>query len=428
MSKLILFFIVCFYLLSCNKKEEIPILYDERGAITSMPWLWRVSSTENDYNSGIVSCPIFYNEGVLIGAENINGINFLQFRKIDNGEILWTQDYIYPATFFNVSDPFIMENMVIIRDGHNLFNINLITGEYAWKVRDEEWGYNWLSGIDNLFYNINSIIDPLTDYPIASAYVGNTITGEQELFLIPDLGDLPEPDMGKVNFAIGGFRYLKPFRNESSGDIMLICYYNKQYFLLNSEEQISKSYLGLYNFSAKTWVYERVELGDYNFLEGFTPTIIGDRVYHTLSGGVAECRNLYTGDLIWRNEDDYQYSWIGFIIVNSKMIVMDDWYKNLIAYDIIDGHEIWRMPSGATIEQMQELNGIIYFYCGSDACIHAVEAETGKYIWHLKSPDADNDYLDSFMRQCTVVPGKDGEKGRVVVSSFTHAYCYEAAR
>jgi outer membrane protein assembly factor BamB len=416
------------FLFSCCKEEEIPIRYDDRGAITSMPWLWRVSMTEYDYNGGFVSYPVYYNGGVLLGAENTEGINYLRFHDIKTGEVLWLQDYIYPASFFNISDPYLVKDAIIIRDGYDLFSMDLNSGEYNWKTRDNGWGFNWLTGIDSLFFTIDAVNDPKTGYPIISASVGNTDDGSLELFLIPDLGDIPEPDMGRVNMAIGGFRYVKPFFNATPNEIMLLCYYDKQYYLPESDNQISQSYMGLYNFSEKEWIYERKELGERNFLEGFTPTIIGDRVYHTLSEGVAECRNLYTGEVVWRNENDYQYSWISFIVVGDRMIVMDDWYENLIAYDTSNGHEIWRTTSGATIELMQELNGVVYFYCGSDACIHAVDAETGKYLWHLKSPDEENDYYDSFIRQCTVIPGVNGEKGRVVVSSNTHAYCYEAAR
>ena len=417
-----------FLLLSCCKEDEIPVRYDERGAITSMPWLWRVSMTEHDYNGGFVTYPVYHNNGVLLGAENPEGINFFRFLDAENGDILWEQDYVYPATLFDLLNPYKYENSIIVRDGHDLFSLNLITGEYNWKVRDEEWGNNWLAGIDSLFFNINSITDPATGYPVASAYVGNTENGEQELLLIPDLGELPEPDIDRVNFSIGGFRYIKPYKNDTTGQILLLCYYYKNYYLPNSDNQISQSYMGLYNFSQQKWIYELVELGERNFLEGFTPTIIGDRVYHNLSSGVAECRKLYTGEVIWRNEDDYQYSGISFIVVGNKMITMDDRYGNLIAYDTSNGNEVWRTRSTGNIGYMQELNGIIYFASGGDHKIHAVEAETGKYIWHLVSPDVENDFYDFFMPICCVIPVQNGEKGKIVVSSYTHAYCYEAAR
>jgi outer membrane protein assembly factor BamB len=428
MKNKLIMYILCSYLFACCKEEEFSIQYDEHGVITSMPWLWRVSTTEHDFIGGLISFPIYYTGGVLLGAENAGGNNYFCFFEIKNGAVRWKQDYIHETSLFNVSVPYIYRENLIVRDGHSIFNLNLASGEYNWKVRDEAWGNNWLSGIDSLYFNINSITDPLTGYPVASAYVGNTETGEQELFLIPDLGELLIPDLGRINFAIGGFRFLKPFRNNSSGEIMLSCYYSKQYYLQNSEEQISKSFLGLYNFSKKVWIYERVEMGDYNFLEGFTPAVIGDRLYHTLSEGVAECRNIYTGEVIWRNEDDYQYNWTSFVIAGNKMIVMDDWYRNLIAYDIATGNEVWRVNTTSNNDYMQELNGVVYFSSWGDGRIHAVEAETGKYLWHLQSPDEEDNYMDSFIPQCTVIPGVNGEKGRVVVSSNTHAYCYEAAR
>jgi len=402
--------------------------YDEQGAITSMPWLWRVSSTENDYNGGIVSYPVYSNKGVLLVAENKNGNNYIRFHSIKRGKVIWSQDYISPVTFFNIGDPYIYRNAIIIRDRQNIFSIDLKTGLYNWKMTDEALGFNWLSGIDSLFFSLNSITDPKTGYPITSAFVGNTETGEQKLFLIPDLGDLPTPNLERVNFSLGGFRYLKPFKDMGSGQVLLLCYYYKNYYLPSGSDQVSQSFLGLYNFTLKKWVYERIPLGDYNWLEGFTPTIIGDHIFHVLSEGVAECRNLYTGQIIWRIENDCQYSGCGFIIFNDKLIVMDDRYGNLIAYHISDGHEIWRTKSSSNIGYMQELNGIVYFRGGGDGCIHAVEAETGKYIWHLISPDIKEDPYNYFMDQCFVIPGREGKPGRVIVSSFSHTFCYTAAR
>jgi outer membrane protein assembly factor BamB len=422
------YFYFIILLISCCEKESSTII-DEDGAIIQKPWLWRTKTCEKDYNGAFISTPVFTNTGVVVGATDDNSIAYLSFLNIDNGSFIWKQNYIINNEVLVFYLNYQKENILIGTEGRKLYRQNLSTGEYEWVHVLGAYIDHWISGIDSIFFLLNVENDPENGYPVTSAYFGNIINGNTELFLIPDLGELPEPDMGRVTWSIGGFRYLKPFKNDTTGEIMLLCYYAKQYYLPNSDNQVSQSYLGLYNFTKKKWVYDLIGLGDYNFLEGFTPTIIGDKVYHTLSGGVAECRMIYTGDLIWRNEGDYDYSFNGSIVINNYMIVLDNRYGYLRALDISTGNEVWHHENIFTASEMQQLNGVVYFAAVTKSAIYAVDAATGDYLWRLKSPDEKNDPYNSFMVDfCTVIPGQDGEKGRVVVSSFTHAYCYEAAR
>jgi outer membrane protein assembly factor BamB len=422
--------LIAILLLNSCCKDDNSIVIDENGVIVSKPWLWRTEISKNTLNGAYISGPAQYDGQVLMGAMDENNIAYFACLDINNGEFLWKQNYIYSSDFFSFREFYSYRNTIIHREGTNIFSLNLSNGNYNWKQKVDGSAWHWPSGLDSLFFIYQVEAYSLNNYPVISACYGNIKDGNTNLFLIPDLGDLPLPDSERMDFAIGGFRYIKPFYDTESHDIMLLCYYEKQYYLQGGgSEQVSKSYVGLYNFSGREWVYERTELGNYNFLEGFTPTIIGDRFYHILSSGVLECRELYTGKSIWRNENImHQYSNAGFLIIDNKMIVMDDRNRKLIAINIATGSEIWSETSAPTISFMSELNGVVYYASSADGRIHAVDIETGKHIWLLKSPDATKNPDDYFMQQCIVIPGDFRQKNRIIVSSFSHAYCFEAVR
>ena len=80
------------------------------------------------------------------------------------------------------------------------------------------------------------------------------------------------------------------------------------------------------------------------------------------------------------------------------------------------------MPSYA----LRYLNGVVYFGGGGDGKLHAVDAETGEYLWEIESPDLGKNKSAYFGGLCAVVPGVGSEKGKIVVTTGLNAYCYEA--
>jgi outer membrane protein assembly factor BamB len=418
------------FLSACCEKDDSEIVRDENGVIIDQPWLWRTKLSVNSTIGAIIEGPAYYNGTALMGSADENDIAYFTGVDIKTGDIIWKQGYLAPTDYFGYYNYFIKNNRITHIDGRTLFQLDITNGNYLWnKKLDVPYAAQWLSGLDSLFFVIVVEPYPGNNYPVESAYWGNIEDGNIELFLIPDLGDLPEPDLNRVNISIGGFRYLKPYYDLQTNDIMLLCHYEKQYYLKGTEEQVSKSYMGLYNFTKREWVYERVELGERNFMEGFTPTIINDRFYHTLSSGFLECRNLSDGKIIWRKQNmASQYSTNGFIIVGNKIIVMDDGKRELVAYDLESGNMVWAESSAGNNSYLKELNGVVYYGSRGDGRIHAVDIETGKHLWRLKSPDSYEDESYYYMSQCIVVPGEKGEKGKVIVSSFSHGYCFEAAK
>jgi outer membrane protein assembly factor BamB len=91
--------------------------------------------------------------------------------------------------------------------------------------------------------------------------------------------------------------------------------------------------------------------------------------------------------------------------------------------DVYTGRQLWSTPSHGTSSTLNYLNGVVYFASMGDGRVHAVDAQTGKYLWRIEPPD------DSGLKdECAVIPGQNGEKGKVIVSTFLNGYCYEAER
>ncbi len=242
------FFVVLLLIIitACCEKEESSVKKDENGVIIGLPWLWRTKLSVNSTIGVFLDGPVYYNGVVLLGSVDENDLAYFTGLDIETGKIIWKQNYIYQTDFFGFTSPYIKENKIICIDGFNLFQINMTDGNYLWKERiNVSYAAQWLSGIDSLFFVIVVESYPGKGYPVESGYYGNIENGNIQLFLIPDMGELPEPDMNRVNISIGGFRFLKPFYDEQTDDIMLLCYYEKQYYLYGCEDQISKSYVGL---------------------------------------------------------------------------------------------------------------------------------------------------------------------------------------
>jgi len=418
LGKIVVFVLLLFW--QCSK-DKSDIITDGDGVITSQPHLWKVKLSESDIIGFLVETNVYYNDGVLIGAENKEGKEYLAFIDINNGGIKWKADFYDKSYFFLIQGAYQFNEILIESENGIVYNLNLNTGSYKWIKEIDNSSSDRITGIDSLFFLFKQVSYPSKpELIVDAAFYGNISDGVIKPLLIADLGDLPESDLLNIDY-IGGLQFIHPFIDTNTDDIMLLCYYDKNCYLRNSNETESQAYLGLFNFSKKQWVYERVELGAGNWLAGITPTIIGDNFYHTLMGGINECRDLKTGSMVWHTENNFLYAYKGFVIADNKMIVMDDISGTLMALNIDNGNEMWQTNTAAGPSVRYELNGVLYFVAGDNGNLYAVDISNGEILWRIKD--------DYFKSEIKVIPGKEGEKGKIIVSSFTtYAYCYEAAR
>jgi hypothetical protein len=425
--RIIFYFILVFICISCER-DVIKLRYNEDGAVIEQPHLWRTRTTTSVYVAGYVEDPICYDNSVLDGYEIEPGIAGLAMFDVKDGRKIWESNYPRKDEFFQIDGMYSIKGYLYGIEGDTLYNVNLKDGNYEYlKFISNKYVNQWLSGTDSLLFIQIADKYPINQYPVMALYAANTTTGKINFVVVPELGELPEPDLIRVNISIGGIDRVKPYKDNNSGDIKLICYCYKQYYLLDGS-QISKSYLSLYNYTRKVWEYERIELGDYNFCLGYTSIIVDNKLYHTLTGGIVECRDISDGSIIWHLENDYQYSGTGFIIVGDLLITQDVNYEQLIAYNINTGSLQWRTPHVGGAGRFQELNGVIYFGSVADGELHAIDLATGNHIWRMRAPDHDRMLDEVFREHVVAIPGENGEKGKIIVSSNNYLYCYEAAR
>ena len=115
------------------------------------------------------------------------------------------------------------------------------------------------------------------------------------------------------------------------------------------------------------------------------------------------------------------------LVANGKVYANND-SGQLACFDINSGRKLWDIRSSGSSTELSYLNGVVYFVGGGDGKLHAVDAETGDYLWKIVSPDLSKNKSAVFSGLCAVIAGKGSEKGKVVVLNGLNAYCYEAIR
>jgi outer membrane protein assembly factor BamB len=140
------------------------------------------------------------------------------------------------------------------------------------------------------------------------------------------------------------------------------------------------------------------------------------------------CYNYYTGDLVWEREFPHDFSFSGFEIEDGILVGSCE-NKILYGIDARLGNILWTSEGAGTNSKLENriLNGIVYFGGGSSGFFHAVDIHSGKTIWKL-DPYKYEDNKAFWTWSVNVVPGNDGEKGRVIIQNALHAYCFEAVK
>lgn len=413
MKRVILFSVIIF-LFGCDNDEINQITKDNSGVIIRKPYIWKnqLYYGNSSSKSFIISPSVIINNNIFQGVIKDN-YPFLRKCNINTGDAIWDEDFsnITSDIFFSYC---FNGTLVFEGKGGNIYGFDLNEHSLKWEndIRVEFW--NGITGIDSLFFLYGYKIDDSNPYEICSAWEGNINTGKITEFYLPDMNPI-NPDSVPVN-GVGGVDRILPWKNEN-GDIMLAIFIVKYY------GPPVASYFSLYNFTKKEWVYQNKTLGYKNETLFGDPELFENRIYTTSMFEIS-CFDSYTGDKLWRTYYNNRFSTFGHVIADGKIIALiDGSIKQLVCHDVYTARQLWSTPSEGTSSTLNYLNGVVYFASMGDGRIHAVDAETGKYLWRIEPPD------DSGLKyECAVIPGENGEKGKVIVSSFLNGYCYEAER
>ena len=423
MKQIFILINLIFVLYSCNKEDDTK---DKNGVTISKKALWATDiSIENEVSNNFMFKPsIIYKNGVLIRVQK-NTTDLLQFVDLNDGSIKWRWgDYIEKHEFHGVNYPFLNANKLTWQADYCNYQINLEDGKTVWKNSSSE-NYQYVSsGIENLFFtshlvNRNAPIE-LGGYVVAM----DNNTGKSIFKIKPTYDTIGKGSPNDCNWSYEGFAV--PFRKNDSiynlikfNDPPLGC------------AKARAEWLGLYNYTAKEWVYKRKKLKN-NDITAITPhpsVIYKDKVYHSNIDNFT-CHNLMTGEKAWETSLPSQGNYFqsaGILVENDKVYANSD-NGQLFCLNANNGSMLWQIRSSGSSTPLSILNGIIYFVGGGDGKLHAVDAETGNYLWKIASPDIGKNKWAVFSGLCAVVPGVGSAKGKIVVTTGLNAYCYEAIK
>ena len=391
----------------------------QQGVQVSKQYLWKVVG-DYSYTDGIIVVgeDLYYNNGYFSGSTPEKGKSYYEFRKIETGDLIWRlPNTVKNSSGYTQSIDMDYKNAhqyqhYVITEPYYPLCFNLKTGKTQWELKGVlDWSIKLAGFEDKYFFDREYAKDQY------ALYECNIITGKvQEVFKLvnknPSLITSREP---------GGV--IKPFRDDK-GDILIVIpilddYKNGDY----------RYYLGLYNYTKKRWVYQDIPINSKYGCSGIQ--LYKQKIFLMMSQGFA-CHRLDTGKEIWSTRAYNKFSnagpWHeGAVWGNRLVVAMGDDHVMCLDMDADREHVLWRADGhGNGVGKFHMLNGIVYF---ADSKVHAIDVATGKYLWHLKSPDLKEYGSGAFFKNgLWVIPGKDGKKGRIITSTYRSGVCYEAIK
>jgi hypothetical protein len=402
---------------SCEKQEELLFQRDAEGVVTSMPYQWKASLSEDGtLIDGFLRKDATYQNNVLLPSQDKEVSKFAMLSS--RGEVLWEWHDLYDKDKdFDFSRMYQHGQYLVFQQGERFYTIDLSSGITMQKTLRSHH-IAGMTGIENTYFSAgNTALDAPQPYK-GSIYYGTVGHPDEKLLITPNYSYEYVDGNGVTGF-ISGITACK----SGNGDLLIA--YGFADALPNWEANI---YAGLYNFTRKKHVFDKVPLVKNVVSYATSPPILYEQKLYYSADRSLICLDLLTGQKLWKKDFPEGFTFSGYIIVEDKIIANnEDTY--LYALDPDTGRQLWRTKSSGTSSKMAYLNGVVYFVGGGDGLLHAVDTETGQHLWRIRSPDLEHNSGAWFMRRVSVVPpAKDGEKGKVITSSYLSAFCYEAAR
>ena len=411
-------YILCFLcisvVLSSCKKDKHKI--DRIGKI-----LWTMPLHKDDvFNSNsITRSHLVFGNKVLIATTEGPNDRYLSCVDAQTGNLLWKWNDIFEPLSYEYMDlTFVHEyaNKLTYTMGSRHYCINLEDGSTAWKIRRNNSYNTRISGIGPNYFAMAPPTDTFIGYKSLAIYQGDLNTGDLQQILLTDV----DTSTGGESNLITSFAHLKAF--ELGG---------KEYLLTASTDPFPNwnysVFIGLYNLSDQQWIYKRMEVSPPKMNNVISNLVVYEEKIYLTGGNQLFCRDLWTGEAIWDKSFFGDFMFSGFIVENGTVIAN---CENTVLYglDANTGHTRWAGEGAGTSSPLEGryLNGIVYFYGGSTGHIHAVDTETGETVWRYDSDQVDKDV--DWKPDVCVIPGQNGEKGRVVLCTHMDAYCVEAYR
>jgi outer membrane protein assembly factor BamB len=409
-------YLVFLFFLLTNCQEDVPsIIRDKDGALVQMPYLWKVN-LDDGKGDGFSLEPSYVFDGQVLLAGTLLDIPYLYSVNTGTGQMSWKKPIEFES--ISLSGYYNYKNQIICTgSGGHIYNINTSNGSLKWKSKLYGDYWHYISGIDSSFFVCGSTPSPDNPYKISSGWIGNTQSGDLEKLYTPEMNNVDTANLPWN--GIGGVEHIVPTYSENS-DLLLFIFTNRY---TNDGTNDSSKY-GLYNYSDKSWIYQNKAFNQ-NIPEVIMgmPVITGQKIIFKTCLNIY-CLDLLTGNQIWKTHYNEMFSWSGQCVTSDRVFAIVDGQPNvLVCHDLNTGAKVWSTTVSGLNSTIEYLNGVVYFTSMSDGRLYAVDALNGKLLWKIKAPDG-----RGFKMECAIIQGTDGEKGKVIASTYLNGYCYEAER
>jgi len=400
---------------SCEREElDNEVKLDKDGAIVSQPIEWSEPLSDRELiATGIRSSVVWQKNVLFSGLKNNDQVFYM--KDSENGETIWQwSNFLTDFEDWDITSHYLYGSYLIVPNGPRGYCIDLSNGETIWRSTSSSDIGSLIRGLGRKYFRVGNYMKNDDGYYEGVVLMGDILNSESpHVIATPPYQKMQADILGSVGLLTG----IAPFVN--SDTLLLITYADPV-----SDKEYD-NYLGLYNISKKNWEYSNKNITSNTLFAAGSLTIYGEKVFLQSSKKLF-CYEVATGNKLW--ERSFSEGFSDMIVVDGKLIANNE-DRHLYAFDPDTGRQLWKEQSSGTSSPLAYLNGVVYFTGGGDGLLHAVDTETGKHLWRIRSPDLEHNSGAWFKRHVAVVPpAKDGEKGKVLTSSYLSAICYEAAR
>jgi outer membrane protein assembly factor BamB len=404
-------------LTSCNNDQ---LLKYENEVIKYVPFLWKtpIQKGDNYQSNSYIKPNLIYKGKPILPIADEKGKTKLSYADIRTGKQLWNwRDVFKNSEYVDINEAYIHNDKLLYGVGGRHYSINLETGKTFWKIQRNSSFRNRISGLEEEFFLLSDAIDTLGKHNTTAIFKGNVQTGQINQYLLTDI----DTSILGENDLVTSVGLVKPVK-----------FSNNKFLIVASSQPYPNWYysilLGLYDLSNEEWIYNRKLVSGKDWSNSISNIVFYEEKIYLTAGKDLACHDFYTGEELWNRQFSRDFLFSGFI-VKDGIVVANCENEVLYGLDAKTGNKLWEGQGAGTSSKLEGryLNGIVYFSGGSTSRIHAVDIYTGETVWLLDPSEYDKK-VDDFKSTIYVIPGEDGEKGKVVITTHWDAYCLEAYR
>ncbi len=413
-----------FSCVSCKEKQE-ELQTDKRsddGVLIEKDFLWKSDISGKGLVWPALSPALYDGNIIMAGATELEK-DMLVALDIKTGQEVWRwTDFstIDHTAIINDSEYEInqKDNLWILEDSPYYYCIDLKTGTTVWKDKLDGQSGNSIQIVGNKYYTKfafqrDSILIP-------SLIEGDLYSSEIKVVV--------EPPINPIQFFISFFGTMSaPFVYEQDGETHAFLQFTENVDLYASQ---SFNYIASYNLNSNQFDFEKTRIGDTMSLPFSQRPVMYENVMIINPDEVLLGIDKITGKVIWERKD-FKNNGDGLLtyqLYNETLFAVNELGSTgrVIALDPLTGRTIWEdLGRGNSVHSLHFLNDVLYFTSRGDGKLYAYDTENGELLWRLNSPDVEIFQGYGGLR---TVPGKDGEKGKVIASTYLNAYCFEAEK